>query len=442
MEGKELHNNLHRLLSHLDSIKDTLPMVMIQLSPHQKKANAEFQDFFKNNVEEIENEDGQKSISVDYGESKIFDQLSKNALISNLASKILPESLFVSLISQYDAFTNSLLKILFEIRPEFINNSERELTFSQLVDFDSIENARNYIIEKEVETVLRKSHSEQFDYLEKKLEMPLRKSLPIWKIFIEITQRRNLFVHCDGIVSSQYLKVCRENNCSIEGIELNQRLDVNIEYFKKAYECLYEISSKLTHTIWRKLLKDDIKNADQKLNTICFDLLNTNQLELSDVLLDFAIKQDRHYNDASKNMFIVNRALSLYLNSKSDDAKKIMDTKDWSASSDDFKLANYVITEDHDKACRLMKKIGDDGEVDKENYRSWPLFFKLRKEEKFKETFKEIFKQEYKALEIPKRPVQDLINDLIDNNPELKSRTTEKELSTKQKIEKEKINLE
>lgn len=150
MKGKELHNNLHHLLSHLASIKDTLPMVMLQLQPHQKKAKKDFQDFFKNKVQEIEDEDGEKSISVKYEDAKVFDQLSKNALISNLASKILPESLFVSLISQYDAFTNSLLKILFEIRPEYINNSERELTFSQLIEFDSIDKAREYIIEKEV----------------------------------------------------------------------------------------------------------------------------------------------------------------------------------------------------------------------------------------------------------------------------------------------------
>lgn len=438
MNGKELHNNLDRLLTHLVSIKDTLPMIMLLLRPHQKKANEGLQEFFKNNVEEIEEENGEKGISIKDEEVRIFLQLSKNAHISNLASKIIPESLFVSLISQYDAFTNNLLKILFEIRPEYINNSERELTFSQLVGFDSIESARKYIIEKEIETVLRKSHSEQFDYLEKKLDIPLRKNLPVWKEFIEITQRRNLFVHCDGIVSSQYLKVCNENNCEIKNVRLNQRLKTEVKYFIRAYECLYELSSKLTHTIWRKLLKEDIENADKKLNSICYDLLNEKQLGLADVLLDFAIKQDKHHNDASKNRFIINRALSLSLNSKNDEAQKIIKSKDWSASSDDFKLADFVIRKEYEKTYKLMKKIGSDGEVDKEDYRSWPLFFQLRKQEKFKKTFKEIFKEDYNALEIPKTPVQELINEIIKNEPELKFKTTTKELSTKQKQAKKK----
>lgn len=433
-----LDNNLHKLLSHLDSINDTLPMVMLQLSPHQKKANEEFQKFFKENVEEIEEEDGEKSISVPYEKSKVFDQLSKNALISNLANKVLPESLFVSLISQYDSFTNNLLKILFELRPEYINNSERELNFSQLVEFNSIEDAREYIIEKEVETVLRKSHSEQFDYLEKKLGIPLRKNLPVWQTFVEITQRRNLFVHCDGIVSNQYLKVCKEGKCDTGKIKVGQRLNISTKYFNQAYECIYELASKLTHTIWRKLLKEDIKKADLKLNSICFDLLNNNQLRLANVLLDFAVKQDKHYNDSSKNMFIVNKALSLYLNSKGEEANNIMQGKDWSASSDDFKLANFVITEEYDKVYALMRKIGSDGEVDRENYRSWPLFFKLRGVDEFKSTYKEIFGVEYKSMEIPKRPLQKLITEMIEKDPDLKSKTVPKELSKKQKLEKEK----
>lgn len=432
-----LDNNLHKLLSHLDSINDTLPMVMLQLSPHQKKANEEFEKFFKENVEEIEEEDGEKSISVPYEKSKVFDQLSKNALISNLANKVLPESLFVSLISQYDSFTNNLLKILFELRPEYINNSERELTFSQLVEFKSIEEAREYIIEKEVETVLRKSHSEQFDYLEKKLGIPLRKNLPVWQTFVEITQRRNLFVHCDGIVSNQYLKVCKESKCDTSKIKVGQRLNINTKYFNQAYECIYELASKLTHTIWRKLLKEDIKKADQKLNSICFDLLNNNQLRLANVLLEFAVKQNKHFNNSSKNMFIINKALSLYLNSKGEEAKKIMQGKDWSASSDDFKLANFVITEEYDNVYALMRKIGNDGEVDRENYRSWPLFFKLRGIDKFKQTYKDIFDEEYKSMEIPKRPLQKLITEMIEKDPELKSKTVQKELSKKQKLEKE-----
>jgi hypothetical protein len=424
MESKELNDNLHKLLRHLESIKDTLPMTFILLEPLHRKAKNKFEDFVEKKADKIEDENGDLSIAVKSEDSRIFEQLSKNLEISKIAMKIIPESLFVSLISQYDAFLNKLIRILLTTRPEYINNSERELTFSQLIQFDSIETARDYVIEKEVETVLRKSHSDHFDYLENKLKMTLRKDLPIWQTFIEITERRNLFVHCDGIVSNQYLKVCKDNKCNIKDINLNDRLHVDLEYFKKAYDCLYEISTKLTHTIWRKLITNDLENSDKSLNEICYSLLTSGQFDLADILLDFACKQTKHHNESSKNIFIVNKSLSNYLNSKEDKAKQIINTKDWSASSDDFKLAHSIISDDIDEVFTLMKKIGNKGVVTKEHYKTWPLFYKLREDIKFKKSFKEIFEEEYTVLEIPKRPVQELMDDIIHKNPGIKNKTS------------------
>lgn len=412
-------------------------MTMLLIGPYQKKAHDKLVKFMDENVEEIENEEGVKSIAIKYEDFKVFDQLSKNSEISILASKIIPESLFVSLISQFDSFLNQLLRILFEIRPEYINNSERNLTFSELIELNSIENAREFMIEKEVESVLRKSHSEHFDYLENKLNMPLRKNLPVWDKFIEITERRNLFVHCDGVVSSQYLKVCEKHNVDLSDIKVNQRLSIDPEYFNKAYDCLFELAVKLTHTLWRKLLKEDLKNADRHLNDICFELLSNRQFGLADNLLKFACDQNNFFNDALKNVFVVNRALSMYLQNKPEDAKSIINQKDWSASSDDFKLAHLVLNENYDECYTLMKKIGKDGEVDKENYRTWPLFLKLRKEDRFKETYKEIFGEEYKVVDIPQRPIQEIIEEEIKNNPELREKVKDKVVSKKQLKEKE-----
>lgn len=438
MNGKELNINLHKLLRHLDSIKDTLPMVLLLLRPYQKKARVKFEDFVKENVDEIEEEDGKKTVTIPFEQSRIFDQLSKNSQTSSLASKIIPESLFVSLISQYDSYLNQLLRILFNIRPEYINNSDRELTFADLNNFNSIEEAREFIIEKEVESVLRKSHSEHFTYLENKIGMPLKKDLPIWKTFIEITERRNLFVHCDGIVSSQYIKVCKENKCLPKDVELNQRLVADLEYFNSAYECLYEITTKLTHTIWRKLINEDIKQADEKLNEICYGLLADGQFKLADILLDFACKQTKHYNDATKNLYIVNKSLSQYLQDNKENALEIINSKDWSASSDDFKMAHLILSEKVDEVYSLMKKIGNEGVVHKENYKTWPLFYKLRKEEKFKKLYKEIFKEDYKVLEIPKRPIQELIEELVEKNPKLIEDKTEKVVTKKKATAKRK----
>lgn len=435
--GKNLNKNLETFLRHIDAISDTLPMTMLLIQPYNKKANDDFMKFLKENVKEIEDDNGKKRILVKSDESKVFETLERNASTSALASKIIPESLFVSLISQYDAFLTRLLRAIFEIKPDVLNGSERNLTFSQLVEMETVENAREFIIDKEIDTVLRKSHSEQFDYLEKLIGMKLRENLPIWQTFIEITERRNLLVHCDGVVSNQYLKNCNEHKCKTDNIKVGDRLGADHKYFISAYKCLYEIATKLTHTIWRKYLISDLKTADGELNHVCFHLINMKSFELADILLEFGCAQKKHFNDSSKNVFIVNGSLSKYLQEKKEDAKEILDKKDWSASSDDFKLAYAVLTDDFERAYEIMIKIGDNGEVDKSDYKQWPLFNKIRKEDKFKETYQTIFKEEYTVMETPMRPLQELINKEIKRNKELKEKTIKKVESAKELKERE-----
>jgi len=426
MKGKNLNANLELFLIHIDAINDTLPMTMLLIQPYSIKAADDFMHFLKNNVEEIEDENGTKRMMVKIEESKIFESLENNASISALAGKIIPESLFVSLISQYDAFVNRLLRAVFEIKPELLNGSERNLTFSQLVELKSLEEAREFIIDKEIDTVLRKSHSEQFDYLEKLLCIKLREKLPIWQTFIEITERRNLLVHCDGTVSNQYIKNCSENKCVIEGCKVGSKLVVTNEYFDIAYKCLYEISVKLTHTLWRKLIKEDLEEADSELNNICYNLINSKAYGLADILLSFGREQKDHFNESVKNIFVVNAALSKYLQNKKEDSKLILEKKDWSASSIEFKLAYEVLSDNYENAYLIMNKIGNKGDVNKSAYKEWPLFSKLRKESKFKETYMAIFAEEYTVLETPMRPLQELISKEIKKDKELKAKTTRK----------------
>ncbi|MFF5382417.1 hypothetical protein [Pedobacter suwonensis] len=428
MKEKDFESNLTHFIRHIDSIHDTLPLTMMLFGSFAIQADKALTDFLEEKTEKVIDKDGKPGIAIKPSDLKIFDALESNAAISALASKVIPSSLFVSLISQYDAFLNRLLRYLFELKPEILNGSDRNLTFSQLVEMSSISDAREYIIEKEVETVLRKSHSEQFDYLENKFKLNLRTNLPIWKSFIEITERRNLLVHCDGVVSSQYLSVCAQNDIESKS-KVGQELKVSIEYFKSAYLTLYEICSKLTHTLWRKFLPEKLEDADDSLNTICYNLLISKSFKIADILLDFACKQKAHFDDQSKSIFIINAALSKYLQNDDESALKCLNQKDWSSTGYTFKLAVSIISKKYDESFVLMRKIGADGEVKQSFYQEWPLFTKIREQEEFKSIYKELFNDDYKVIEIPQRPIFDLMSqvkkkkqisttNVIENNPE------------------------
>jgi hypothetical protein len=194
-------------VNQIDGLAEMLPLATLAMDEAAEASHRQFAEFVDDECTRIEESTQKKTYTVESGQYSQLMRLLRRIQKTELAQELVPRSLFVSLVSQFDAYLGRLIRQLFKIKPEILTTSANTLTFAQLTEFGSIENAREYIIDKEIESVLRKSHSEQFDWLENKFGLPLRSNLPAWTLFIEITERRNLFVHTNGLVSHQYLEV-------------------------------------------------------------------------------------------------------------------------------------------------------------------------------------------------------------------------------------------
>jgi len=194
LQHPQFNDTLSVFLDEIKSLNETLPLVMALLSITNKQKEEELSRFIKKHTIKKDkttvqdstepNDEEEEVISLKIGDYIQFEDLQKNVNVSSVAFKVIPRSLFVTLISQFDAYLGKLIKEIYQLFPEKLNECEKNLTYAQLMDFISLEEAKNHIIEKEVESVLRESHSFHFDWLEKKINTPLRKSLPIWTTFI------------------------------------------------------------------------------------------------------------------------------------------------------------------------------------------------------------------------------------------------------------------
>lgn len=343
-------------------------------------------------------------IKPDYLQS--FLKYSKDLLYSYVALKKIPESFFCSLVHQYDAFLGKLLRVVFYVKPEMLNTSQKQITFSELISFGTLEAAREYLIEKEIESIIRESHDEQFILMENRFRLKLKKDLLIWPFFIEITERRNLFVHCDGIVSSQYISMCKKHSVKLgEEIKVGHPLKISRKYFDQAADCLLEIGVKLGHVLWRKLQPDDLSEADKSLHGITYNLLLAERYELAKTLLLFATNTlKKHSFDKIRRMNLVNLAIAHYYLGEKPETIKLLDAHDWSACEDKFKLAVSVLRDDYGDAEKLMQKIGKKGEVKKEDYSTWPLFRTFRESKEFLRTYRKLFGKDFF---LPKDEIQE-----------------------------------
>lgn len=389
---------------HIDAIGNTLVAMVVVLQEITKDQKRKLEKFESKNCE-VKAKGKKRTVTVPNAHIRDWQRLIRDYERFNLSRVLLPRSLLVSLISQYDAYLGRILRVIFLDRPEILNASDRKLSFATLDQFNSIESAREYILEKEIEAILRSSHADQFKWMENAFSMPLTKGLVSWPTFIELTERRNLFVHTDGVVSSQYIDICNRYGYKLDnGTQEGGRLGVPQDYFRDAHCCIYEIGVKLGHVLWRKLFPDERKDADSHLLSLTYDLIEQQSFDLAIRLLDFACEEIKSFSSEELQlMLIVNRAQAYRWKGQDSRCRDIMQAVDWTAKSDQFRMADAVLAQDWQRATSLMARMGKDGPISSNDYRYWPLFRELRKQDEFLSTYQSVFLEPFpKRSEVQK----------------------------------------
>lgn len=408
-------------INQLEALNASLPLAVTILKVARFGKNEEFSKFLEKNGTLKSTTSAVKTYVLGPGVIGEAQRLKRKVERFERGAEILPRSFIVALISQFDHFVGRILRCLYYLKPELLHSSERQLTFAQLLEFGSIDDAREYLIEKEIETLLRKSHVEQFESLESKLSIQLRVDLPSWSSFIELTQRRNLFTHCNGLVSSQYLDVCDKHNVvHSKRPSVGEALSCPPKYFQEAFECTFEIGVKLAQVLWRKIRPDQSAEADSSLIDLSFELLLSEQYSLLIRIVAFFTQKVKNFSsDECRRMLIVNHAQAHKWLGKDDIARKLINKEDWTACGYPFKLAAAVLNDDFDSAAKLMRLIGISDDVKKKDYQEWPLFREFRKSAQFAMAFEAVFGEPFassgKSIEVAQTSSEprDIIDELV-----------------------------
>ena len=401
--SEQIARELNRFHRNLDSLATTLPSIVGSLVSASQDEYKKIKDYEKEHAERVEDGKDSRTVTMTPDTITPYRKLWRRHGRLSRAATLVPETFVVALVSQYDAFLGGLVRALMKAKPEVVNDSGISVPFTELVTFESIEAARDAIILSEVEQLLRKSHTEQFSWIQKKFAVTLNTGdVPEWPVFIELTERRNLIVHTRGTVSRQYIDVCQRNGVQIgSDIEIGKALYVNPKYFLQAQRCVLVLGVILGHVLWRKLLPKQREAADTHMSNLCFDFLVERHYTIAARLLDFACALKKFASEELRRLMVVNRAQAYKWLGNDQKCAEIMGREDWSASDDSFRLADAVLREDVDESTRIMKRLGAEHDtVSKQSYRDWPLFRKIRPNEKFRATYEGVFGEPLERIEV------------------------------------------
>ena len=227
-----------------------------------------------------------------------MDSLAEETRILNgRPVEVVMKGLFIGLFSEYDHFIGELLKAIYAANPSLYKGLKREISLTDLLDFSSIEEIKRDILEKEIDGFRRDSYIDQFAGLERMFDIRTLTAFPEWPQFIEMAQRRNLMTHNGGYVSQQYLATCQKNSVSFSSAPaIGTQLAFDGKYLGDALLVVSKVGFMLAHTLWRKILPNDVDASNEEINDSIYDLLTWQRWRVAAAFGDFALTDPMRRN--------------------------------------------------------------------------------------------------------------------------------------------------
>lgn len=393
---QQVEDNLECFIENINCIHDSYSYCEKELNVQSVKAANSFSDFAAKKLV-LNEENGEYEIPLKL--LRAYNMFEKKKKQTERALSLIPPSFVVTLVSTYDSFYAGLVRCVYALNPKKLQESQIHYTYSQLLEYADIHDVKNDIISTTIDSLLRDSHVRQIEWLEKAFGVDTLKKFDGWIDFVEITERRNLFVHSDGIVSDQYIKVCKQYGVSIKGIELGNKLGVDKDYVDLTYRVLYRMGIMLTQMLLNTLyILDDNKDTeslDAILINYVYELISSGSYSEAIILSKFALGDKFKHTGKDRKFIILNMAQAYKWNNDQEQCLKTLSEIDNTDCSDEFMIPKLTLEENFEEVYVRMRKILRNSDfLTPVNYRDWPIFKKLRKEPMFQNVFKEVFDEE------------------------------------------------
>jgi len=136
-----------------------------------------------------------------------FNKLVKRIDKYHASRTLLPKSSVLTLMMIYDNFFVSLLKHVFKIKKEMLPKLSIGVSADEIAECENKDQIESLIIEKNLEKLMYKSHSDQIKWLEESFGVTLDKA--ILNDFLFVAALRNIVAHNNGRVNEIFRKNIR-----------------------------------------------------------------------------------------------------------------------------------------------------------------------------------------------------------------------------------------
>lgn len=280
------------------------------------------------------------------------------------------ESALINICISFESFVSKMLKDIYNNFSGISSLKKRNLTFEELLKIGDIDSARNYIIDAHVDDLFRGSFLEWINETVKTFSASssFDTNSTLFNSIHELYQRRNLFVHTEGIVNSYYIKNVPNNNFNV-----GEKISLTETYLNDKIKDVVELSWLLYDVYLQKKYKDK-GFAFDKLNGRLLKHISSGYDVIGNIFNKYALEKFPEDEEVKNKLARVNYYLYCKLNGKYETIECDLQKFNVSYLSDDFKIAKCVLLETDNYLEDVKNHIDnlDDSSFFEEI--DWPIF--------------------------------------------------------------------
>jgi hypothetical protein len=196
-------------------------------------------------------------IEIDLDEPIATQFLSHHRAIARVKEEVrlLQETSLMALTSRSEWFIAQLMHLYFHKYPGAAGMSEPFFSLETLSSLQTIEEAREVLIDHRVEILMRQTFDEWLQFFRNKPGLGMSYIEPDRHRIDEIFKRRNVIVHNGGRVNRIYLKEVEE--LLRMGLKLDDLVEVTPDYLNTAIDLIEHQFVLIAAELWKKMNPED-----------------------------------------------------------------------------------------------------------------------------------------------------------------------------------------
>ncbi len=194
---------------------------------------------------------------------------------------------------------------------------------------------------------------------------------------IEITQRRNLMVHNDGVIDDDFLERIPDRYKNEKEWKPGQTLVVSTEYLQRAFDVTHLIGCILNQAIWRKWAGTSPKKASETFSNFIFTVLKQERYQLVSDLADFSVSLS--LPKKISQIVKVNQAIAFRETKQHNKLQRSISELSRSNPSLPIQIALSVLRMDY-KNTQILLVHAANKNLLKNISKDWPLFYPIKNE--------------------------------------------------------------